>query len=68
MNLLMNGTGIYSHEMKFCQVSFKEWDVIFKKEMKDEFSGNAIINLCDGKYIIATNCIKGVSVFEVEFK
>ena len=68
LNLLTNGTWIYAHEMKFCQVSFKEWDVVFKKEMKDEFSGNAIINMCDGKYIIATNCIKGVSVFKVEFK
>ena len=67
LHLLNNETFIYSHNGCFCQVSSVEYEIVFKVKMEDEFEGATVINAANGKYIIASNNKKGISIFRIKF-
>ena len=67
LHLLNNGSIIYSHEECFCQISSTTYEVLFKYKMKDEFIGSAITSSSKGKYIIANNYNRGISIFRVDY-
>ena len=67
LHLLNNGTFIYSRGGCFCQISSTTYEVLFKDKMKDEFEGDAITSSSNGKYIIANNENKGISIFRVNY-
>ena len=67
LHLLNNGTIIYSHVGCFCQISSTTYEVLFKDKMKDEFRGLAITSSSKGKYIIANNYNRGISIFRVDY-
>ena len=63
--LLNNETFIYSHEGNFCQIATSTYEVLFKFQIEDEFRGDAIMGLSNGKYIVANNKKKGISIFKL---
>ena len=68
VHLLNNGTFIYSHDKCFCQISSTTYEMLFKYKMINEFGGYyAVISSENGKYIIANNKTKGISIFKVSF-
>ena len=67
LHLLNNGTFIYSHCGCFCQISSTTYEVLFKDKMEGEFEGWAITSSSNGKYIIADNRNKGISIFRVNY-
>ena len=67
LHLLNNGTFVYSHEGSFCQISSTTYDILFKIKMEEEFLGFALISALNGKYIIANNDQKGITIFKVGF-
>ena len=67
LHLLSNGTFIYSHWGCICQISSTTYEVLFKDKMKGEFKGYAITSSSKGKYIIASNDNRGISIFRVDY-
>ena len=67
LHMLNNGTFIYSHIGRFCQISSNDYNILFKTKMGDEFRGDTIISSSYGKYILTSNKKKGISIFRVEF-
>ena len=67
LHLLSNGTFIYSHGDCFCQISSTTYEVLYKDKKEKEFRGYAMTSTSNGKYIIADNWNKGISIFKVDY-
>ena len=67
LHLLSNGTFIYSHCGCFCQISSTTYEVLYKDKKEKEFRGATITSTSNGKYIIADNGNKGISIFKVDY-
>ena len=67
LRLLSNGTFIYTHKGCFCQISSTTYEVFFKDKIEKEFQGCAITSISNGKYIIASNDNKCISIFTVDY-
>ena len=67
LHLLNNGTFIYFCDGCFCQISSTTYDVLFKDKTEKEIGKFAIISSSNGRYIIADNYNRGVSIFRVKY-
>ena len=67
LHLLSNGTFIYSHKGCFCQISSITYEVLYKDKKEKEFRGWTMTSTSNGKYIIANNYNKGISIFQVTY-
>ena len=67
LHLLSNGTFIYSHDHCFCQISSTTYEVLYKDKKEKEFGGEAMTSTSNGKYIIADNWNKSISIFKVDY-
>lgn len=66
INLLRNGTFIYSYESYVCQISSINYEVLFSAETNCEFLGNGFLSTSNDKYFIAVNW-EGLSIFSVNY-
>ena len=67
IHLLKDGTFIYSHEGRFCQISSTTYEIIVKIQKEDEFVGSVITSSSNGKFVIANNNKYGISIFKVGY-
>ena len=65
---LNNGSFVYCHDGCLCQIEFESCDVVFKVKMEEEFKGTTVVCTANGKYIIANNNKKGISIFTIKYK
>ena len=67
LRLLSNGTFVNSRKGCFCQISSTTYEVLFKDKKEKEFRGETITSILNGKYIIAKNLNKNISIFKVNY-
>ena len=67
LRLLNNGTFLYSHEGRFCQISATSYEVLYKDKKEKEFLRWDITSPSNEKYIIANNSNNGISIFKVNY-
>ena len=66
--LLNSASFVYCHDGCFCQIDSTCWDVVFKLKIDGEFKGTTVVCTADGKYIVANNDKKGISVFKIKYQ
>jgi WD40 repeat protein len=63
VSLLDGDSFIYVHGNCLCQISVYDYDMLFKVKQQGEFIGMALLTV-KGRYIIANNDHKGLTVYE----